>query len=88
MNFGTEFAIIDNMQQKYLGKFIKETREKLLPKVSLNSFAFANDIEPATLSRIERCLQKVTLDEISNIAFGFNMKASELINEYEINYKD
>ena len=76
------------MQYLNFGKFIRKKRESLRPKVSLNSFAFANDIEPATLSRIERCLQKVTLDEISNIAFGFNMKASELINEYEINYKD
>ena len=71
------------MQYTNFGKFIREKREGLRPKISLNEFAFNNNIEPATLSRIERCLQGITLEEIDKIAQGFEIKASELIYEYE-----
>ena len=41
------------MQYSNLGKFIRSKREALNPKVSLNKFAFDNDIDPAILSRIK-----------------------------------
>ena len=74
------------MQYTDFGKFIRIKREKLEPKVSLNTFALDIGIEPATLSRIERGLQKISLTEIGKIANGFNIKASELIKEYELNF--
>lgn len=71
------------MQYDNFGKFVRQKREALKPKVSLNAFAFEIDLEPATLSRIERDLQSITLTEVGKIASRFNQTASELIKEYE-----
>lgn len=79
-------VIIEIMQQKSLGRFILQQRKNLMPNMSLNTFALDIGIEPATLSRIERGLQKISLTEIGKIANGFNIKASELIKEYELNF--
>ena len=71
------------MQYLNFGKFIRYKRESLKPKRSLSGFAFEVGIEPATLSRVENCKQGIKLTDIGKIANGFNMLASELINEYE-----
>lgn len=71
------------MQYKNFGNFIKVKRKSLLPKVSLNKFAFDNGIEPAVLSRIENQFQGVKLETIGKIANGFGVLASELLAEYE-----
>ena len=75
--------IIEKMQYSDFGKFIRMKQETLLPKVSLNKFAIDNDLESATLSRVEICKQTVKLPDVGKIASGFNMLASELLNEYE-----
>ena len=71
------------MQYENFGKFINNKRTALNPKRTLNGFAFDVGLEPATLSRIENCKQGIKLTDVAKIAKGFNMKASELISEYE-----
>lgn len=75
------------MQYINFGKFIRNKRESLNPKCSLNKFAIENGLEPATLSRIENCQQSIKLDDVGKIASGFNLLASELIEEYECLYR-
>lgn len=72
------------MQHKNFGKFVLNKRISLSPKISLNKFALNNGIEPATLSRIENVKQDLTLDTLYKIAAGFGVKASILLDEYEI----
>ena len=72
------------MQHDNLGKFIRMKREALKPRVSLNKFAFENDIDPAMLSRIETGKQTISHPTIYKIAGGFNIRASQLLNEYEL----
>ena len=66
-----------------LGKFIHYRRKSLSPEVSLNSFAFDNDIDSAILSRIERELQDVKFSVLRKIAKGFGQKVSEFISDFE-----
>lgn len=72
------------MKHGNLGKFIKQKRLKELPEVSLNKFAIDNDIDSATLSRIENLKQDIKFRTLQNVANGFGMKASELIKEFEM----
>lgn len=72
------------MQYDRFGQFIRHKREALTPKVSLNSFAIDNGIEPAILCRVEKQQQDIKLNVIVKIAKGFDMKVSELLSEYEI----
>ena len=76
------------MQYLNFGKFVKNKREALSPKVTLNCFAIENDIEPATLSRIENEKQGVSIKLLAKIANGFNKKGSDLLLEYENLYKE
>ena len=69
------------MQYDKLGLYIKEKRKKL--NVSLNKFAFDNNIEPAILSRIENLKQGVKLDVAVKIASGFKQTLGEFITEFE-----
>ena len=71
------------MQYDKFGKFLKDKRENLKPKVSLNKFAINNDIEPATLSRIENMKQSIKVDTLAKLADGYGVLASELLAEYE-----
>ena len=71
------------MQHHDLGKFIRYKREHSLQKISLNSFAINNEIEPAILSRIENEKQDIKFNVLAKIAKGFNLKTSELIAEFE-----
>lgn len=69
------------MQYKNFGKFIRSKREK--EKISLNRFAFACEIEPASLSNFETGKSDVLFKNLVKISNGFNMKLSELIKEFE-----
>ena len=69
------------MQYNTLGFYIRKKR--LLSKMSLNSFAIENNIEPAILSRIERTQQGIKLNTLIKIANGFNMSAGEFLTEFE-----
>ena len=69
------------MQYKQLGLFIKKKREK--HNITLNSFAINNDIEPATLSRIENLKQGIKLDVLIKISRGFNQTPANFLADFE-----
>lgn len=73
--------IIVKMQYKDLGKYIRAKRETM--KVSLNEFAFSNDIDPAILSRIETLKQNIKVNVLEKIAQGFNKTPAEFLTEFE-----
>lgn len=83
MTYFFKFVSINNMQYKNFGKFLKNKRESIKPKMTLNRFAINNDIEPAIISRIENMKQDVKLVVLGKIANGFEMTVSELMDEYE-----
>lgn len=69
------------MQYSDLGKFIKEKRENA--GISLNKFAFANDVDPAILCRIENKKQNIKLNILVKIASGFGQTPAEFLAEFE-----
>ncbi len=81
MNILLLYLIIEKMQYKFLGKYIKSKREKA--GVSLNSFSITNDIEPAILSRIENLHQNIKLNVLEKIAKGFNQTPAQFLLEFE-----
>ena len=81
MNFISLYLIIEKMQYINLGKFIKKKR--LENNISLNSFAFENDIDPAILSRIENLKQNIKLNILEKIAQGFSVTPAQFLTEFE-----
>ncbi len=81
MTYKILYRTIDKMQYQKLGKFIKQKREDM--NISLNKFAFANEIDPAILSRIENLHQNIKLNILVKIAKGFNMTPAEFLSEFE-----
>ena len=71
------------MQYSGLGKFIRYKRNLIVPKITLNNFAFNIELEPAILSRIENEKQDIKYSVLRKISKGFNQKTSELLDEYE-----
>ncbi len=69
------------MRYSELGKYIKIKREA--SKISLNTFAINNDIDPAILSRIENLKQNIKLNVLEKIAKGFNKTPAEFLTEFE-----
>ncbi len=69
------------MQYINLRKFIKKRR--LENDISLNSFAFENDIDPAILSRIENLKQNIKLNILEKIAQGFSATPAQFLTEFE-----
>lgn len=69
------------MQQFDLRDYIKLKRIQLGFK--LNDFAFSNDIEPATLSRLENKKFDLKYPVLEKIAKGFSMTPGEFLIEYE-----
>ena len=69
------------MQYENLGTYIKQKRSEL--DISLNQFAFSNDIDPAILSRIENLKQGVKINILEKIARGFNKTPAEFLAEFE-----
>ena len=69
------------MQYKELGVFIRKKRNE--HNVSLNGFAFSNDIVPAILSRIENLKQDIKFSVLVKIAKGFNMSPAQFLAEFE-----
>ena len=64
-----------------LSKFIRNLREA--KKMSLNSFAYKNGIEPSTLSRIEKGQLELKYSNLEKIAKGFDLKPSEFLQLFE-----
>jgi len=71
------------MQYNELGKFIKNKREAA--NISLNKFAIENDIEPATLSRIENLKQDIKMGVLAKISKGFKSTPAKFLLEFENN---
>lgn len=69
------------MQYENLGTYIKHRRCEL--NISLNQFAFSNDIDPAILSRIENLKQGVKISILEKIAHGFDKTPAEFLTEFE-----
>ena len=69
------------MQYENLGTYIKQKRSEL--DISLNQFAFSNDIDPAILSRIENLKQGVKVNILEKIARGFDKTPAEFLAEFE-----
>ena len=69
------------MQYSELGTYIKTKRIEL--GISLNEFAFSNDIDPAILSRIENLKQNIKLNILEKISKGFNLSPAEFLTEFE-----
>ncbi|MBE7708183.1 MAG: helix-turn-helix transcriptional regulator [Cyanobacteria bacterium SIG27] len=69
------------MHYENLGIFIKQKRSEL--NISLNQFAFSNDIDPAILSRIENLKQGVKVNILEKIARGFDKTPAEFLAEFE-----
>ena len=67
--------------QEKLAQFIRDLRES--KKISLNSFAFKNCIEPSTLSRIEKGLLELKISNLEKIAGGFNLTPAEFLKMFE-----
>jgi len=64
--------------------YIKERR--LATGLSLNEFAFNNDLEPATLSRYENGKRAINLMNLVKIANGFNQSLAEFLANFEAKY--
>ena len=69
------------MHYENLGIFIKQKRSEL--NISLNQFAFSNDIDPAIFSRIENLKQGVKVNILEKIARGFDKTPAEFLAEFE-----
>lgn len=77
------------MQYRDFGKFLRQKRIARNPQVSLNHFSVETQIDSATLSKIERVKQGITLQYLSQIAEFYGVRVSKLIEEYELlNEKD
>ena len=69
------------MQQNIAIKFgqhLKKLREKR--KISLTLFAYENDLDKSTISRIENGLVDPKLSTLDKIAKAFEIPLSELMN--------
>jgi len=75
--------MIEKMQYSGLGKFIRYKRNLIVPKITLNNFAFNIELEPAILSRIENEKQDIKYSCFKKFSKGFSQKPSELLDEYE-----
>lgn len=64
-----------------VGKTIKEQREK--QNLSLNIFAFENNLQKSLLSRIENGKNEIKILSLWKIAKGLNMPLSKLIEIIE-----
>ena len=75
------YRIIEKMQYKFLGQYIKYKRIKA--GYTLNAFAIANDIDSAILSRIENLKQNIKLNILEKITNGFSQTPAEFLTEFE-----
>lgn len=69
------------MQHFDLRDYIKLKRTNR--KLTLNSFAIRNGIDPATLSRLENKKFEIKYSVLEKIAKGFNLSPGEFLIEYE-----
>ena len=83
MTYSLKFVIIEIMEYKNFGKFVRNKRLSLQPKVAQGRFALENSIEPTVMCRTELMQQDTKISTLVRIAKGFNMRASELLKEFE-----
>lgn len=69
------------MHYNELGKYIKD--ERLRQGITLNKFAFDNDIDPAILSRIENLKQNIKMNILEKIASGFEKTPAQFLTDFE-----
>lgn len=69
------------MQYENLGLYIKNKRNEL--DISLNQFAFSNDVDPAILSRIENLKQGIKMNILEKIARGFGKTPAQFLFDFE-----
>jgi transcriptional regulator with XRE-family HTH domain len=69
--------------QHYKNIFSYIKKRRLALGVSLNEFAFNNDLEPATLSRYENGKRSISLMNMVKIANGFKQTPSEFLADFE-----
>jgi transcriptional regulator with XRE-family HTH domain len=82
MMYNLLYSIITNMQYyKNISSYVKKRRLEL--GVSLNEFAFNNDLEPATLCRYENGKRSISLMNMVKIAGGFSQTLSEFLADFE-----
>lgn len=67
-----------------ISSYIKQRR--IETGLSLNEFAFNNELEPATLSRYENGKRAINLMNLVKIANGFNLSLAEFLTEFESKY--
>ena len=71
------------MQYNKLGIYIKNKRRAM--GITLNKFAFDNDIDPAILSRIENSKQDIKMGVLVKISRGFKKSPAQFLSEFESN---
>ena len=82
--------IICDMEQEYrklfkiLGNYLKSLREQR--GISLNIFAYENDMTTATVSRIENGLVDTKLSTLIKYAKGLEVPLENILISLEINY--
>ncbi|MDD3012560.1 MAG: helix-turn-helix transcriptional regulator [Candidatus Gastranaerophilales bacterium] len=74
----------DKIILRKLGKKLKKLREE--KKISLNSFAFENNITSATLSRIENGIVDPKFITLLKIATALNIPLYQILQELNFNY--
>ncbi len=74
----------DKMLTKKLGRYLKTLRES--KGVSLNSFAYENDLTTATVSRIENGLVDTKFCTLIKYARGLQIPLDAILSQLEIDY--
>jgi transcriptional regulator with XRE-family HTH domain len=66
---------------KDISSYIKKRR--IDTGISLNTFCFDNNIEPATLSRYENGKRRISLENLTKIAQAFKQTPAEFLTDFE-----
>ncbi len=74
----------DKMLTKKLGRYLKTLRES--KGVSLNTFAYENDLTTATVSRIENGLVDTKFCTLIKYARGLQIPLDSILSQLEIDY--
>lgn len=74
----------DKMLTKKLGKCLKRLRKE--KGVSLNTFAYENDLTTATVSRIENGVVDTKISTLIKYARGLQIPLDSILGQLEIDY--
>jgi len=81
MKYKILYFIIEKMQYKKFGNYIRRKRRKL--NIALNTFALDSGIDKASLSNFERNKSDIYFENFTKIAKGFNLTPAQLLTEFE-----